>query len=70
MAFTLETMCQVFDDDDGSCIEVGPDGDGLEIVEIRYRTTEGKITERISMQAAQAALVRDALSILLGKAAA
>jgi hypothetical protein len=39
---TLETIRRVYDDDNGAFIEIGPDRDGLDLVEVR---TTGKESE-------------------------
>ena len=61
MAYTLERMFEVWDDGSGSSIEIGPDRDGLDLVEVRARD-QGKIVARITMSKEQAALVAKALS--------
>lgn len=61
MGYTLERMFEVWDDGSGSCIEIGPDRDGLDLVEIR-QTDAGKVEARITLTKEQAALVAKALA--------
>lgn len=35
MAYSVELYRKVYDDDHGVCIEVGPDSDGLGVVQVR-----------------------------------
>jgi len=64
--FSLEQMFQIWDDGTGECIEVGPDRDGLGLIEIRYRLANGQIGNRIVMPKEQARLVVRALTYLSG----
>jgi hypothetical protein len=66
MTYTVETVIQVWDDSTGERIEVGPDRDGLELIEIRYVTDDGKISSGITMTPEQALLVADAVKKLCG----
>ena len=61
MGLIYENKAEIWDDETGSHIEVGPDRDGLELVEIRRHNEEGKIGERIVMSRDEAALVIRAL---------
>lgn len=61
MKFSLETMREIWNDEDGSKIEVGPDRDGLECIEIRYRNEKGIIGDRIMFPPGQAKLVAEAI---------
>lgn len=64
--FTLERMFEVWDDSTGECIEVGPDRDGLDLIEIRVRTKSHGVSDRLTMDKAQAVLVAKALLELTG----
>ena len=57
----METLREIFNDEDKSCVEIGPDRDGLGLVEIRYREDNGKVTERMSFPPDQAKLVIEAM---------
>ena len=57
MAFTSETMIQIWNDKDSTRIDVGPDRDGLDLAEIRQYDAQGIITSRITMPKEQAVLV-------------
>jgi hypothetical protein len=64
MTYTLETMYEVWDDGSGSHIEIGPDRDGLDLVEIRSFEPKGnEPTDRIVMTKEQAQMVARALSL-------
>ena len=64
---SLETKHEIWNADHGTRIEVGPDRDGLDRVEIRCVDEKGKIGERITMEKAQAALVAQALLKVAGE---
>lgn len=63
--FTAEKIVQVYNDEVGSYIYVGPDADGLDLVEIRSYFSDGKIecggNARITMPPEQAILVARAI---------
>ena len=61
MDFTSETVIQVWDDQHGDRVEVGPDRDGLDLVEIRCCDRDGKIGDRITMAPERAVLVAQAI---------
>jgi len=44
MSYTTEKFIRVYDDKIGSYIEVGPDGDGLDLVDISYNEDNRKIS--------------------------
>lgn len=58
-------MCEIWDDATGECIQVGPDRDGIDLIEIRSRDDTGHIAERMSFTKEQAKLVCDAILELL-----
>ncbi len=47
MKYSLETVYKVCNDDTGEVIEVGPDSDGLDLVEIRSKADDGTVGGRI-----------------------
>ncbi len=47
MKYSLETVYRVCNDDTGEVIEVGPDGDGLDLVELRSKCDDGTLGARI-----------------------
>jgi hypothetical protein len=55
----LEMMYELWVD--GDCYEIGPDRDGLDLVEIRLRS-DGKITHRMTFSKAAALNVAKALN--------
>jgi hypothetical protein len=61
MAYSVEHVTEVWDDNDGSKIEIGPDRDGLDLVEIREKDSQGKIVNRLVLKQDQAKLVAQAL---------
>jgi hypothetical protein len=66
MKLSVEHSSRVYNDDDGSCISISPDADGLELVEIRQIENE-KIVARITMQPEQAKHVCLALKEYLNR---
>lgn len=61
MKFTLEILREVWDDESGDHIEIGPDRDGLGCIEIRYKDKNGKIEERMTFHPEMARLVAQAV---------
>lgn len=60
--FELETMYEIWGREE--CIEVGPDRDGLDLIEVRVKQKDGaawKIFARFSMLPEQAQLLSEAL---------
>ena len=45
--YEMEVLREIWNNKDGYVIEVGPDRDGTDWVEVRIKQTDGKITERI-----------------------
>ena len=64
--FTLETVIQVWNDQHGERVEVGPDHDGLNLVEVRSVDSNGKTQTSITMEPEQATLVAQAILKLCG----
>ena len=62
--YTLEMMFEIWDDDNGECIEIGADRDGLDCIEIRVKN-DGKLGDRIILSYEQAALLVEAIQKLL-----
>lgn len=67
MSYSFETVQQVWDDKSGERIEIGPDRDALELIEIRHVSNEGKTGQSVVMTKEQAELVYKALGKLLDK---
>jgi hypothetical protein len=61
MRYSMETMREIWDDKHGDCVEVGPDRDGLDMVEIRCKTDDGAMGPRMSLPAEKARLVAQAM---------
>jgi hypothetical protein len=61
--YSLETVYKVCNDDTGEVIEVGPDADGLDLTEIRFRESAApfKVTDRIVFSQEALPLVIEAL---------
>ena len=57
MRYTTEIMRVIWDDTTGESIEVGPDRDSLKLVEIRYRSDDGKLGNAMTFTPEQARLV-------------
>ncbi len=53
MSYTTERTLKVYNDNTGDYVSVGPDGDGLDLVELR-QTDAGEMVARISMTHEQA----------------
>jgi hypothetical protein len=66
-AYTIERVIKVYDDDNGEYVYVGPDGDGLDMVELRAYTEGNRITSRLAMTKEQALLVAKAIKELYGE---
>jgi hypothetical protein len=62
--FTLERHVRIYDDGTGDYIHVGPDSDGLDLIEVRQHDG-GKEVARITMQPVQAKLLIEALQAAL-----
>lgn len=65
MPYSMETVIEIWDDKNGCHIEVGPDRDGLDFIEIRSVTSDNKIEARISFDKEQAALIFQALKKII-----
>lgn len=59
--YSLEKSYKIYNDSTGEYIEVCPDADGLDLVEIRFVLEDGTINTRITMSPEQAELVATAL---------
>lgn len=57
----METIRRVYDNRDGSYIEIGPDSDGIGLVEIRVKLPDGGGTTYVTMTNPTAQLVAKAL---------
>jgi hypothetical protein len=66
MSYSVERVIEVWDDQHGEHIDVGPDRDIGELVEIRSYTVDGVIGQRIAMAKEQAVLVAQAILELYG----
>lgn len=67
MSFSAETVIQVWNDEHGDRVEVGPDRDGLGLVEIRSYTDDNQIGSRITLAPEQAVLIAEAILKLYGE---
>lgn len=65
MGYTLETMKEIWDDKSGCHIEIGPDRDGLDLIEVRSIDDHGKIDARLSFTKEQASLIARAITELV-----
>lgn len=61
MKYELEKMYEIWDER-GEHLEIGPDRDGLNLIEIRVRDADNKITNRIELEQDQAKLLIAALA--------
>ena len=67
MSYSTETVIQVWNDKHGERVEVGPDRDGAELVEIRSYTDDDRLGCSLAMPPEQAILVAYAILKLYGK---
>lgn len=65
--YSLEHLSEIWDNNHGDHLEIGPDRDGLEMVEIRELDSKGKILNRMSFNREQVPLLIQALSKTLEK---
>lgn len=63
--YTLEKMFEVWNDQHGDCIEIGPDRDGLDLVELRQKNHDGQISNRIAFSKEEIPLIVEALEELI-----
>lgn len=61
--YTLEKLYEVWDDETGDHFEIGPDRDGLDLVEIRLKDKDGKITNRFCFTKDCGILLSEALTL-------
>jgi len=59
--YTVETKFQIWNDDHGDRLEVGPDSEGLGILEIRYVDEDNKVIDQILLDWEQARLLAEVL---------
>ena len=64
--YTLETMYQIWNDETGTHIDIGPDRSCTDLVEIRSYTDDGQIGARITFCYAELARLQNAIGFLLG----
>lgn len=57
MTYTEETLHQLWNDKTGERTEIGPDRDGLDLVEIRNVDSDGKVTQCVTLTAESAAWI-------------
>lgn len=65
MGYTIETKIEIWNDSDGTRIEIGPDRDGLDMFEFRAYDEDNKCNARIAFTREEARLVYHALDKLL-----
>ena len=59
--WSSETLREIWNDQDGTRYEVGPDRDSLGLVEVRERDSGGKILARITLPAKAARMLSAAI---------
>lgn len=59
--FSLETHFEIWNDVTGSCIKIGPDRDGLDLIEMSQIAHDGQIAATITITKEQASLLIEAL---------
>lgn len=66
MSYTMETKVEIWNDRDGTRIEIGPDRDGLDLFEFRAYDEKDGCLASITFTREEAHLVYRALEKLLG----
>lgn len=61
MKYSKEKMWEVWNDDDGTHVEIGPDRDCFGFIEIRRKDEKGKIVERFAFNPEEAKLIAEAI---------
>jgi len=64
---SLEIVYQIWSDQDGERIEVGPDGDSLGLTEIRHVGSDGKRTTTITFNRSQLEILQQVIGRRLGE---
>jgi len=59
--YTVEHHTKIWSNDTGYCVELGPDEEGFECIEIRHKDPNGNITETLMFEPVMAKLVGEAL---------
>lgn len=59
VGYSVERPLQVWNDKSGDRYEIGPDRDGLDLIEIRVYSADGKVLDRVSMPREVWNLLRD-----------
>ena len=59
--YELEVSYKVWDNIIGTCVEVGPDSDGIGLLELKRRDEKNEITDRFTMTWEEAVLVAKAI---------
>ncbi len=59
--YTLETLHRIYNDKTGEYLQIGPDGDGVDMVDIRSIDPQGKEFSRVTIPLEMARLVGSAL---------
>lgn len=59
---TLERYYRIYDDETGEFVSVSNDEDGLNFLELRYHTQDGKIHDRMMMNVQMARLLVKAIN--------
>jgi hypothetical protein len=65
MTKTLEMCMRIWNDKTGDSIEIGEDRDGLDMIEIRSRTDDGKVSNAVTMDDETALLLVDSVQRVL-----
>ena len=64
MNYSIERVIQIWNDTTGERIEIGSDRDGLELVEIRSYTDDGKVGQSMAMEKIQAIMLANSILAL------
>lgn len=63
--YSIETVRQVWNDDTGERVEIGPDRDGLDLIEIRQVTDDGVTTATVTLTREQLEKLQKCIELTL-----
>jgi hypothetical protein len=65
--YTLEKFTQIYDNETGCCIKIGPDAEGYGLVEIKQCNPQGQEEAMVTLTQEEARLLCRALDELYGE---
>lgn len=64
--YSIETVYRIWQDQTGHRIEIGPDRDGLNLIEVRFYTSDSKIEASVIFTPEEAGLIHGILGKIIG----